>query len=255
MRANRFNVIRLLTVPLTRRKLLASALAAAPLIAAPTRLKIVVTGAHPGDPECGCAGTIARYVALGHDVIQLYLNRGEGFCKVASDPKPDCASVRTSEAQKACQILHTRAVFTPQIDGRAIVDNAHYPEFSQLLASQNADIIFTHWPIDNHRDHRALSQLVLDAWLASHKQAALYYYEVADDTMMFAPVDYVDISSPEIEALRHAACFAHASQEPEKWYPRQVEITRFRGSQSGFAQAEAFLRHWESKPAPLPSNS
>jgi LmbE family N-acetylglucosaminyl deacetylase len=240
-------------VSFTRRQLLASALVA-PLVAA-ARLKIVVTGAHPGDPECGCAGTIARYVALGHEVIQLYLNRGEGFCKVDGDLKPDCAAVRTAETQKACQFLHTRPVFTPQIDGKAVVDNGHYQEFAQLLASQNADIIFTHWPVDNHRDHRALSQLVLDAWLASHKKAALYYYEVADDTMMFSPADYVDISAPEIESLRHSACFAHASQQPEKWYPRQVEVTRFRGSQSGFPQAEAFLRHWESKVAPLPGNS
>ena len=44
-------------------------------------LKIVVTGGHPGDPECGCAGTIARYTDLGHQVSLLYLNfnRGEGF--------------------------------------------------------------------------------------------------------------------------------------------------------------------------------
>lgn len=213
------------------------------------RLKILVTGAHPGDPECGCAGTIARCVALGHEVTQLYLNRGEGFCQSAN---PDCAAVRTEEAQKACQILHTRAVFAYQIDGQSIIDNAHYTEFAQLLTTQNPDIIFTHWPIDNHRDHRALSQLVLDAWLASHKKAALYYYEVADDTMMFSPSDFVDISSSEIESLRHAACFAHASQQPEKWYPRQVEITRFRGSQSAHVQAEAFLRHWQSRPAQLP---
>jgi LmbE family N-acetylglucosaminyl deacetylase len=236
-------------VPLTRRELLASALPAAVLPSSPIPLKIVVTGAHPGDPECGCAGTIARYVDLGHNVTLLYLNRGEGFCKSAN---PDCAAVRTAEAQKACQILHTSPIFTKQIDGQATVDNAHYQEFAQLLAAQNPDILFTHWPIDNHRDHRALSQLVLDAWLASHKKAALYYYEVAGDTMMFAPSDYVDISAPEIESLRHAACFAHASQQPEKWYPRQVEITRFRGSQSGHAQAEAFLRHWESHAVLLP---
>lgn len=238
---------------LHRRKFLAAAttlpLFALADIALPPRLKILVSGAHPGDPECGCAGTIARYVALGHEVTQLYLNRGEGFCKSTN---PDCATVRTAEAQEVCQILHTRAVFTNQIDGQAVIDNSHYQSFAQLLAAQNPDVIFTHWPIDNHRDHRALSQLVLDAWLASHKKAALYYYEVADDTMMFSPSDFVDISAPEIESLRHAACFAHASQQPEKWYPRQVEITRFRGSQSGHTQAEAFVRHWQSRPAPLP---
>jgi LmbE family N-acetylglucosaminyl deacetylase len=242
-------------VTLSRRNLLVSAVAA-PVIAAsdptPPRLKIVVTGGHPGDPECGCAGTIARYVALGHDVTLLYLNRGEGFCKVDNSTAPDCAAIRTAEAQKACQILHARPIFASQIDGHAIVDNARYQEFSQLLAMQNPDILFTQWPIDNHRDHRAISQLVLDAWLASGKKAAFYYYEVADDTMMFSPADYVDISAPDVESLRRAACYAHASQQPDKWYPHQVELTRFRGSQCAHPQAEAFLRHWESRTALLP---
>ncbi len=37
------------------------------------KLKVVVTGGHPGDPEYGCGGTIARYTDLGHEVVLLYL--------------------------------------------------------------------------------------------------------------------------------------------------------------------------------------
>ncbi len=237
-------------MPVSRRELMTSALAAPLLSTASTRLKIVVAGGHPGDPECGCAGTIARYTALGHDVVLLYLNRGEGFCK-GSDPS-QCGTVRTAEAKKACEILKARAAFAGQVDGRAIVDDAHYQEFRRLLESEQPDILFTQWPIDQHRDHRAISMLVLDAWLSSGKKAALYYYEVADDTMMFSPAEYVDISAAEVETARRAACYAHASQQPEKWYPRQVEVTRFRGSQSGYPQAEGFVRHWESRRALLP---
>jgi N-acetylglucosamine malate deacetylase 1 len=79
---------------------------------------------------------------------------------------------------------------------------------------------------------------------------ALYYYEVAEDTMMFAPNEYVDIST--VEARRRSACFAHVSQQPEKWYPKQVAITRRRGIESGFVQAEGFLRHPESRRGLLP---
>ena len=239
-------------MPLSRRHLLASlpllALPADPQPEPPRKLKIVVTGGHPGDPECGCAGTIARYTDLGHEVVLLYLNRGEGYCRGA-DPS-QCGTVRTAEAQKACQILKARAVFANQYDGRPIVDNAHYDEFRRLLDTEHPDIVFAQWPLDQHRDHRALSNLVLDAWLRGGRQSALYFYEVADDTMMFTPAEYVDISA--VESRRHAACYAHASQQPEKWYPAQTEITRFRGSQSGHTQAEAFLRHWQSKPALLP---
>jgi LmbE family N-acetylglucosaminyl deacetylase len=224
--------------------------AALPLLAQSSAgpLKIIFAGGHPGDPECGCAGTITRYTDLGHDVALLYLNRGEGFCGGASLAR--CAAIRTAEARHACQILKARAAFADQYDGRAVVDAAHYAAFAGLLAAESPDLVFTHWPIDRHRDHRAVSMLTLDAWLQAGKRFALYYYEVAEDTAMFPPGEYVDISS--VESRRRAACYAHASQQPDKWYPKQVEITRARGVPSGFAQAEAFARHPESKRALLP---
>jgi N-acetylglucosamine malate deacetylase 1 len=238
---------------ISRRSLIATV--AAPLFAQKKvdearagHLKIVVAGGHPGDPECGCGGTIARYSDLGHEVVLLYMNRGEGFCK-GFDPS-QCGTVRTAEAQKACQILKARAAFAGQYDGRAVVDNSQYENFGRWFEAEKADILFAQWPLDQHRDHRALSLLVLDAWLRGGRKSALYYYEVADDTMMFSPVEFVDISG--VEDRRRAACYAHASQQPDKWYPRQVEITRLRGTASGFPQAEAFVRHWESKRGLLP---
>ncbi len=235
------------SVPVSRRNFLASSLSL--LAGAAERPpKIVVAGGHPGDPECGCAGTIARYADLGHAVTLLYLNHGEGYCGGADLNR--CADIRTAEAGKACQILKARAAFAGQYDGRAIVDDAHYEAFARVLAAENPDAVFTHWPMDRHRDHRAVSMLVVDAWLKAGKKFALYYYEVAEDTMGFTPTDYVDISA--VEARRRAACYAHASQQPDKWYPKLVEITRFRGGESGFAQAEGFARHRESKAVLLP---
>ncbi|MGH9612025.1 MAG: PIG-L deacetylase family protein, partial [Bryobacteraceae bacterium] len=214
-----------------------------------SRLKIVVTGGHPGDPECGCGGTIARYAKLGHDVVLLYLNRGQGYCAETADPN-QCGDVRTAEARKACEILKAHAVFAEQFDGRAIVDNSHYDAFRRLLNAEKPDVVFTHWPVDHHRDHRAISMLTLDAWLQGGEKSAFYYYEVAEDTMMFSPTEFVDISG--VESSRRAACYAHASQKPGKWYPKQAEITRFRGTESGYEQAEGFVRHWQSKAAVLP---
>ncbi len=214
------------------------------------RLKVLVAGGHPGDPECGCGGTIARYSALGHQVVVLYLNRGEGFCGKAE--LSQCGSIRTGEAQKACGILKARPLFATQIDGQAVVDAAHYKEFDELILAERPDVIFTQWPIDEHRDHRAISQLILDAWLRSGRLASFYYYEVVDDTMMFSPAEFVDISSDAFQSARHDACYAHSSQAPQTWYPKQVELTKLRGSESGYSQAEGFVRHWQSKTSQLP---
>jgi LmbE family N-acetylglucosaminyl deacetylase len=166
------------------------------------------------------------------------LNRGDAYC--GQNDLKDCGKIRTGEAEKACAILKARPIFTGQYDGRAIVDAAHYEEFSGLLLEQQPDVVFTHWPTDAHRDHRAIAALVLDAWVNSKNKFALYYYEVAEDTRQFFATDFVDTS--DVAARHHAACYAHASQQPEKWFPLQMEIARYHGLQNGWGQAEAFFR-------------
>lgn len=214
------------------------------------RLKIVVTGGHPGDPEYACGGTVARYTGLGHEVTLLYLNKGEGGCphKTAQE----CSTTRVAEAERACEILKAHPAFAGQIDGRSIVDREAYDHFQKLLEAEKPDVVFTQWPIDAHPDHRAISMLTYNAWLHMTEKPALYYYEVSDgeDTQMFAPTDYVDISNTE--ARKREACYAHASQAPNHFYPLQHQITTFRGIQSGYSQAEAYIHYVKSPGGLLP---
>src|ERR1035438_4701762 len=107
----------------------------------PTPLKIVVAGGHPGDPECGCAGSIARFTGTGHQVVLLYLNRGDGYCGAA--PRNNCASIRTAEAQEACRILKARAAFGGQIDGQSVIDAQRYTAFDRVLSAEKPDVVFT----------------------------------------------------------------------------------------------------------------
>ena len=211
----------------------------------PRKLKVIVTGGHPGDPEYGCGGTVARYADLGHEVVLLYLNDG------VPAGRPE-GGVRVAEAGKACAILKARPLFAGQVDGDAVVDRARYEEFRKLLEPERPDAVFTHWPIDNHADHRATSMLVYDAWLRTGKRFALYYYEVSngEDTVQFAPTHYVDITATEPGKRR--ACFAHASQAPEKFYALQEQVTRLRGIERGCRHAEGFIRHVQSPDFALP---
>jgi len=211
-----------------------------------TRRKIVVAGGHPGDPEYGCGGTIARYTEQGDEVVLLYLNRGDWSGN-------DAGAVRSAEAAKACQILRARPAFAGQHDGRAIIDNAHYDEFHRLLEAERPQVVFTHWPIDNHADHRAISMLVYEAWLRMKKLFSLYYYEVSngEDTLQFAPTHYVDISGTE--ALKKQACYAHATQAPDRYYALQSMVSRMRGIESGHTHAESFIRQVQSPDFTLPT--
>lgn len=216
----------------------------------PRKLKVIVTGGHPGDPEYGCGGAIARYTDLGHEVVLLYLNRGEKACP--ETPAAAAANVRVGEARRACEILKARPLFAGQCDGHAVVDGAHYEEFRKLIEAERPDVLFTHWPIDGHRDHRAISTLAYDARLAMGKKFAFYYYEVSDgeDTLMFTPTDFVDITAAE--PRKRLACYAHASQSPDRFYALQSQVTKFRGVESGYSQAEGYIRHAQSPGNLLP---
>jgi LmbE family N-acetylglucosaminyl deacetylase len=211
----------------------------------PRKLKVIVTGGHPGDPEYGCGGTIARFTDLGHDVVLLYLNDGVP----AGKPKD---GVRVAEAGKACEILKARPLFAGQIDGDPVVDRGHSEAFRKVLEAERPDLVFTHWPIDNHADHRAMSMLVYESWLRMQKRFALYYYEVSngEDTVQFVPTHHVDITATE--PRKRKGCFAHASQSPEKFYSLQEQVTRFRGIERGVRQAEAYIRHLQSPDIALP---
>ncbi|MFL5241010.1 MAG: PIG-L deacetylase family protein [Gemmataceae bacterium] len=208
------------------------------------KLKVIVAGAHPGDPEAACGGTMARLAEAGHTLVALYATRGERGIKGKS-PK-DAGATRTEEANKACKLLKAKALFANQIDGDSRISLARYDEFNKLLEGEKPDVVFTHWPIDTHRDHRACSLFVYDAWLALRKKCALYFYEVAtgQETQHFRPTHYVDIA--KTENSKRAACFAHASQNPTEFYADQEVIHRFRGLEAGCKLAEAFIHHEQS---------
>jgi LmbE family N-acetylglucosaminyl deacetylase len=214
------------------------------------KLKVVVVGGHPDDPEATTGGTIARYTDLGHEVICIYLTRGEaGFPDKSAE---EAAEIRSAEAATACSILNARPpVFVGQIDGRTELNATRYDEFFELLNKENPDVVFTHWPVDGHRDHRVASLLVYDAWRRGGKKFALYYFEIlaGADTQLFRPTHYVDITTTE--ERKRQACYAHS--HAVRFYPKFHELmTRFRGLECGCAFAEAFVHHNQGPGGRLP---
>lgn len=98
----------------------------------------------------------------------------------------------------------------------------------------------------------AAPSLVTPIWVTKF---ALYYYEVSngEDTLQFTPTHYVDIT--RTEPRKKLACYAHASQAPDKYYGLQAMVTRMRGVESGHPQAEGYLRHVQSPDFALPMTS
>jgi LmbE family N-acetylglucosaminyl deacetylase len=208
------------------------------------KFKIVVVGAHPDDPETICGGTMALFATAGYDVVSAYLTLGEAGIEGKSHE--EAAQIRTSEIREACLILKVRPEFLGQIDGNCEINAVQYKKMQEFLKKENPDLVFTHWPIDTHRDHRVCSSLVLDAWYHMQRKFDLYYGEAMTgaQSQNFYPTDYVDITS--VIKQKHNACFVHKSQRIEEEYQQyhgQMEL--FRGMEYNCEYAEAFARHFQ----------
>jgi LmbE family N-acetylglucosaminyl deacetylase len=212
------------------------------------KLRVVCVGAHPGDPEFGCGGTMASYADAGHAVTFIYLTRGEAYDAKIS--YKDAAAMRTKEAEEACRLLKAKPVFAGQIDGNTILDKKSSKQMAELIMAERPDVLFTQWPVDSHPDHQVAGMLALTAWTRSGKKFPLFFYEVntGSETMVFTPTDYVDITA--VREKKKAAMYAHKTQSPvetyEGWFRTMEE---FRGLEAGVKAAEGFVRVGPGSPA------
>ena len=203
-------------------------------------LKILCIGGHPDDPESGCGGTLAKLSAAGHDVICVYLTRGEAG--IDGKSHAEAAAIRSKEAEAACKLLNVKSHFLGQVDGNTTVNNEWIEKMASFIELARPDIVFTHWPVDSHKDHQAASILSTQAWMRSGKRFDLYYFEVLSgiQTVGFHPTDYVDITSTR--ETKRKAVYSHTSQHPETIYSHGHELMeKFRGLEAGYGAAEAFV--------------
>jgi len=203
--------------------------------------KIVCLGGHPDDPESGCGGTLAKLAGLGHEVTIIYLTTGEAG--ITGQSHDDAAKTRKQEAINACKLLNAKPVFAGQIDGFTIVDNTALEHIQKLMADEKPDLVFTHWPIDSHKDHQCASLLTIQTWIRSKNKFSLYFFEVCagEQTLIFHPTDYVDIT--ETQEQKKKSVYCHTSQDPAGIYAcGHASMEDFRGRESGYLAAEAFIR-------------
>ena len=126
-------------------------------------LNVVCVGAHPDDPECGCGGTLARYIEAGHRVTIMYLTRGEGG--IAGKSNEETAAIRTAEAEAACKILGAKPLFAGQVGNHTEVTRRSKDTFYELIMAEKPNIVFGQWPIDTHSEHAAGAMLTIRAVL------------------------------------------------------------------------------------------
>jgi LmbE family N-acetylglucosaminyl deacetylase len=178
-------------------------------------------------------------------LFRSYLTRGEaGVTGVAP---AEAARTREGEAKQACATLGVSPAFANQVDAATHTDDEARAQFRALLEALSPHLVFTHWPLDTSRDHRACAELVLDTWVRRRAAFSLLFFEVLSghQTQTFAPDVYVDIS--EVVELKRRALFSHRSQDPGAVWAHHEVMQRMRGLETHAVAAEAFVHH---RPSP-----
>jgi LmbE family N-acetylglucosaminyl deacetylase len=126
------------------------------------QLRILVIGAHPDDPDIGCGGTAALWARAGHVVKFLTLTNGDtGHHEIGGI---ELARRREREAQASARVcgIHEYQVLDNHC-GELEPTVANRKTVIRIMREFRPDLVITHRPYDYHPDHRAASQLVLDA--------------------------------------------------------------------------------------------
>ena len=84
------------------------------------RMKVLAIGAHPDDPETCCGGTMCLLTEAGHEVVCVYLTRGEAG--IAGKSHSEAAAIRVVESENACKVTGARHIFMSQVDGNTEVN-------------------------------------------------------------------------------------------------------------------------------------
>jgi LmbE family N-acetylglucosaminyl deacetylase len=200
------------------------------------KLRVVVFGGHPDDPESGAGGLIAMLTRQGHEVVVAYGTAFRGGRRFLHRPE---AEVRREEATAACEVLGATPKFFPYAHEKLVTDEATLKEVSAWLDEVKPDIVVTHWPLDTHPNHHVVGSLV---WQSYKRRGGwnLYFFEVMTDqqTVAFEPDLYLDIGP--VRDVKKRALMEHRSQEPGAIWEDHEKMHRRRGAECGVEFAEAY---------------
>lgn len=151
--------------------------------------KAMVIAAHPDDIEFSSAGTVARWVKAGAEVMYVLCTSGDVGISTPGMTKAEAAKIREAEQREAAKIVGVNeVVFLREPDG--MVENT--VELRKKLVREirrfKPEVVITNdptilWVNDryiNHPDHRAVGGAAIDAVFPAAGQPNLFE-ELADE--------------------------------------------------------------------------
>ena len=221
----------------------------------PARALVVM--AHPDDIEFTCGGTVAKLAEAGCDVSFCLVTSGDKGSKDASRTSWELARAREVEQEAAARVLGVqRCIFLRWPDGFVEDAPALRGQIVRVIREQRPDLVITWDPARgfNHRDHRTVGQVTVDAVFPLARTPHYFREQLTDglaphrvNELLLAgtpePDYFVDVS--DVLERRADALRRHASQISGDWAERR-ERWREQAQRAAHAGqvpwAEAFRR-------------
>ncbi len=221
--------------------------------------QVMVVTPHPDDAEYGVAGTVARWVSNGKDVIYVVCTNGDKGTNDANMKPGALVRIREQEQLAAAKLLGVREVIFLRYPDQTLEDTPEFrKEIVRLIRMYKPETVVTADPYRRyiwHRDHRITGQVALDAifpyardylsypdlleeGLQPHKVREVWLWATEDPNYRSDITDTFDI--------KMAALGCHKSQVGDNLSPEMKEWLRERAKTMAegedFELAEAFHR-------------
>lgn len=202
-------------------------------------LSILCIGAHADDIEIGAGGTILSVLEAhpGSRVVWVVLS---------------AAPPRAEEARKSANALLSRAKSAEIVihefrDGFFPADFEQIKETFESMKRYGPDLVFTHYRLDHHQDHRVVSELTGNTF----RDHFILEYEVPKyDPDLGNPNLFVPLCPEHAKAKVMAIMTHFASQLERRWFAPETffAMMRLRGVQaaapSGLAEGFYASKTW-----------
>lgn len=221
---------------------------------------VMVVTPHPDDAEFGVAGTVARWVKDGKEIIYVVCTSGDKGTNDVNMKPEKLAKIREQEQLAAAKLLGVREVIFLRHKDQSLEDTPEFrKEIVRLIRMYRPATVVTADPYRRyiwHRDHRITGQVVLDA-IFPYARDHLAYPDLLKEglqphkvreILLWAPLENANyrLDITDTFDIKLAALRCHRSQVGDNRVPDLEERLRKwakeRAEGEKFELAESFHR-------------
>jgi LmbE family N-acetylglucosaminyl deacetylase len=228
------------------------------------KANVLVIAPHPDDAETRSAGSVARWILDGKEVVYAVCTNGDKGTGDSSIRPEELVSIREKEQLAAAEILGVKEVIFLRHPDQQLEDSSDFRrEIVRLIRTCRPETIVTIDPYErylSHRDHRKTGLVTLEAIAPAGTDTPAYHYLTKQGLpphrvkeLLFCGfeghdyrVNITDTFNTKIAALK-----CHKSQVGDRpeFYFHMKERAKMEAANEDYELAEAFRRievDWES---------